>query len=91
MKKFIGLILFPFLFFSFESKANENFSVEIEALTLVMEQYKENTDSNIELDTNNKNVLYLPAFGDLTGGYPCKKLFKKWAIVSEEEIIEIKS
>jgi len=19
----------------------------------------------------NKNVLYLPAFGDLTGGYPC--------------------
>ena len=38
-----------------------------------------------------KNVLYLPAFGDLTGGYPCKKSFKKWAIVSEEEIIEIKS
>ena len=40
---------------------------------------------------NNKNVLYLPAFGDLTGGYPCKKPFKKWAIVSDEEIIEIKS
>ena len=40
---------------------------------------------------NNKNVLYLPAFGDLTGGYPCKNSFKKWAIVSEEEIIEIKS
>ena len=39
----------------------------------------------------NKNVLYLPAFGDLTGGYPCKNSFKKWAIVSEEEIIEIKS
>ena len=38
-----------------------------------------------------KNVLYIPAFGDLTGGYPCKKSFKKWAIVSEEEIIEIKS
>jgi len=38
-----------------------------------------------------KNNLYLPAFGDLTGGYPCKKLFKKWAIVSEKEIIEIKS
>ena len=38
-----------------------------------------------------KNILYLPAFGDLTGGYPCKKSFKKWAIVSEEEIIEIKS
>jgi DNA ligase-associated metallophosphoesterase len=40
---------------------------------------------------NIKNTLYLPAFGDLTGGYPCKKSFKKWAIVSEKEIIEIKS
>ena len=40
------------------------------------------------MDTN-KNILYLPAFGDLTGGYPCKKSFQKWAIVSEEEIIEI--
>ncbi len=39
----------------------------------------------------NKNVLYLPAFGDLTGGYPCEKSFLKWAIVSEEEIIEIQS
>ena len=37
----------------------------------------------------NKNTLYLPAFGELTGGYNCKKSFKKWAIVSEEEIIEI--
>ena len=36
-----------------------------------------------------KNTLFLPAFGDLTGGYPCKKSFKKWAIVSEEEIIEM--
>ena len=40
------------------------------------------------MDTN-KNILYLPAFGDLTGGYPCKKSFKKWAIISEKEIIEI--
>jgi len=38
---------------------------------------------------NNKNTLYMPAFGDLTGGYPCKKSFKKWAIISEKEIIEI--
>jgi len=38
-----------------------------------------------------KNTLFLPAFGDLTGGYPCKKSFRKWAIVSEEEIIEINS
>ena len=40
------------------------------------------------MDTK-KNNLYLPAFGDLTGGYLCKKSFKKWAIISEEEIIEI--
>jgi len=36
-----------------------------------------------------KNTLYMPAFGDLTGGYPCKKSFKKWAIISEKEILEI--
>ena len=36
-----------------------------------------------------KNILYLPAFGNLTGGYPCKKSFKKWAIISEKEIIAI--
>jgi len=39
----------------------------------------------------NKNTLFLPAFGDLTGGYPCNKSFKKWAIVSEEKIIQINS
>jgi DNA ligase-associated metallophosphoesterase len=38
-----------------------------------------------------KNVLYLPAFGDLTGGYPCKNSFVKWAIISDEEIIKIQS
>ena len=59
MKKLIGLILFPFLIFSFESKANENFSVEIEALTLVMEQYKEDAKSNVKLETNNKKPSYL--------------------------------
>ena len=36
-----------------------------------------------------KHIFYLPAFGDLTGGYPCKSSFKKWAIISEKEIIEI--
>ena len=43
MKKLISLILFPFLVIPFGAKANDNFSVEIEALTLVMEQYKEDT------------------------------------------------
>ena len=54
MKKLIALILFPFLVIPFGAKANDNFSVEIEALTLVMEQYKENTGSEIELDISNK-------------------------------------
>ena len=36
-----------------------------------------------------KNTFYLPSFGDLTGGYSCKKSFKKWAIISEKEILEI--
>ena len=36
-----------------------------------------------------KNILYLPAFGDLTGGYPCKNSFKKWAIISDTEILEV--
>tara|TARA_B100000212_G_scaffold288137_1_gene229126 strand:- start:45 stop:704 length:660 start_codon:yes stop_codon:yes gene_type:complete len=36
------------------------------------------------------NNLYLPSFGDLTGGFLCKKHFKKWAIISENNIIEIR-
>ena len=59
MKKLIALILFPFLIIPFGTKANENFSVEIEALTLVMEQYKEDSELDIELDLNNKKPSYL--------------------------------
>ncbi len=59
MKNLIAFILFPFLIIPFETKANENFSVEIEALTLVMEQYKKNSESKIELDLNNKKPSYL--------------------------------
>ena len=59
MKKLIALILFPFLFMPFGAKANDNFSVEIEALTLVMEQYKEETDSSNDLDTENKKPSYM--------------------------------
>ena len=36
-----------------------------------------------------ENILYLPAFGDLTGGFPCKDSFKKWAIISEKKIVQI--
>ena len=59
MKKLIGLILFPFLLIPFVAKANENFSVEIEALKLVMEKYREGTDSNIELDIEDKKPSYM--------------------------------
>ena len=59
MKKLIPLILFPFLIIPSGTNANENFSVEIEALTLVMEQYKEDTESGIELDIQDKKPSYM--------------------------------
>ena len=59
MKKLISLILFPFLIFPIGTKANENFSVEIEALTLVMEKYEDNSEYEIDLDLNNKKPIYL--------------------------------
>ena len=59
MKNLIYFILFPFLITPLELRANENFSVEIEALTLVMEQYKENTGSEIDLDISNKKPSYM--------------------------------
>ena len=59
MKKLITFILFPFLIIPLNTKANENFSVEIEALTLVMEQYKEDSDSKIEFEDNNKTPSYM--------------------------------
>ena len=59
MKKLISLILFPFLLMPFGTKADDNFSVEIEALTLVMEQYKEDTESNVELDLEDKKPSYM--------------------------------
>ena len=36
-----------------------------------------------------QNIFYLPAFGDLTGGYPCKNSFKKWAIISDKQIVQL--
>ena len=59
MKRLIILILFPFLVISFGAKANDNFSVEIEALTLVMDQYKEDIESNDELDVKDKKSSYM--------------------------------
>ena len=51
--------MFPSFLIPFGLKANENFSVEIEALTLVMEKYKEDTDKDIQLDLKNKQPSYM--------------------------------
>ena len=59
MKKLIALILFPFLVIPFGAKANDNFSVEIEALTLVMEQYNEDTESSVDLGIEDKKPSYM--------------------------------
>ena len=58
MKKLLTFILYPLLFTPI-LHANENFSVEIEALRLVMEQYKKDNESNIQLDVKNKQPSYL--------------------------------
>ena len=59
MKKLITLILLPFLFIPISAKADDNFSVEIEALTLVMEQYRQDTESSVELDIEDKKPSFM--------------------------------
>ena len=59
MKKFIAIFLLPLSFTTLGLKANENFSVEIEALTLVMEKYKKDTEDKLELDLNKRKPSYL--------------------------------
>ena len=58
MKKLLTFILYPLLFTPI-LHANENFSVEIEALTLVMEQYKQDVESSNELDMEDKKPSYM--------------------------------
>ena len=61
MKKFITILLFQVFLVTFGINANENFSVEIEALTLVMEQYEKDIDvePKNELEINNKKPSYM--------------------------------
>ena len=61
MKKLIAIIIFQVFLVPFGVNANENFSVEIEALTLVMEQYKKDIDvePETELELNNKKPSYM--------------------------------
>ena len=59
MKKLIVFILFSFLITPIGLKANENYSVEIEALTLVMDKYKKESESEIEVDLKDKKPSYM--------------------------------
>ena len=59
MKILINLILLSFTFIPIGTKANDNFSVEIEALKLVMEQYKEDNESSVELEVEDKKPSYM--------------------------------
>ena len=61
MKKLITILIFQVLLVPLGLNANENFSVEIEALKLVMEQYDKDIDvkGNTDLDLNNKKPSYM--------------------------------
>ena len=61
MKKLISIIVFQVLLVPFGVNANENFSVEIEALTLVMEQYEKdiNLEPETEIELNNIKPSYM--------------------------------
>ena len=61
MKKLISILIFQVLLVPFGMNANENFSVEIEALTLVMEQYNKDIDdeTETEVELNDKKPSYM--------------------------------
>ena len=59
MKKLIAIIIFQVLLVPLAVIANENFSVEIEALTLVMEQYDKDIEIDNELQLNDKQPSYM--------------------------------
>ena len=59
MKKLIAYIIFQVFLVPFGVNANENFSVEIEALTLVMEQYEKDIEIDTNLERNDKKPSYM--------------------------------
>ena len=59
MKKLIAIIIFQVFLVPFSVDANENFSVEIEALTLVMEQYEKDIEIDTDLELNDKKPSYM--------------------------------
>ena len=59
MKNLITFIILQLFIYPFGLRANENFSVEIQALTLVMERYEKNNKSELELDVKNEKPTYI--------------------------------
>ena len=59
MKKLISIIIFQVFLVPFGINANESFSVEIEALTLVMEQYEKDIEIDTNLERNDKKPSYM--------------------------------
>ena len=61
MKKLITILIFQILLVPFGLNANENFSVEIEALKLVMDQYEKdiNVEEDTESEVNDKKPSYM--------------------------------
>ena len=59
MKKLISILIFQVILVPFRLNANENFSVEIKALQLVMEQYEKDTEVETDLELNNKKPSYM--------------------------------
>ena len=59
MKKLIAIIIFQVFLVPFGVNANENFSVEIEALTLVMEQYEKDIEIDTDLELNDNKPSYM--------------------------------
>ena len=59
MKKFFYTIISTFLFFPFYSQANETFSVEIEALSLVMEKYSKESEPINNLSNEKPSYMAL--------------------------------
>ena len=61
MKKLITIFVFQLFILPLGMNANENFSVEIEALTLVMEKYEKDTyeENNKDLEIKNNKPSYM--------------------------------
>ena len=59
MKKIFFTIFSTVLLFPFYSEANDTFSVEIEALTLVMEKYSKESESTDDLRNDKPSYIAL--------------------------------